>query len=66
MTDSKINISVYDIAGREIAVLVNGFKTAGKHSVLFNASEFAGGIYFYRMITGDNRFLMTKKMALIR
>jgi len=66
--DCKVNILLYDINGREVKTLVNETKTAGYHSVQFNASDLSSGIYFYRIITksASNDFVMTKKMMLLK
>jgi len=55
---------VYDILGREVATLVNEVKQAGIHTVDFNASNLASGIYFYSMKSGD--FTAVKKMVLVK
>ena len=60
----KVSIKVFDILGREVATLVNDYKTAGTHSVEFNASRFASGVYFYQINTGS--YVETKKMVLLR
>jgi len=59
-----VSLKVFDILGREIAVLVNEYKTAGTYSVEFNASKFASGVYFYQLKSGN--FLETKKMTLLK
>ena len=46
---SRVSIKVYDMVGREIAVLVNGEISAGTHQVKFNGSGLSGGLYFYRL-----------------
>jgi endoglucanase Acf2 len=61
-TDVKIN--VYDILGREVAVLVNNVLTPGTYKAEWNASQFASGTYFYRITAGD--FSETKKMMLVK
>jgi len=43
---------------------MNGVKNAGTHSVEFNASGFASGVYFYRIEAGD--FVNVKKMILMK
>ena len=58
----NVEITVYNILGNKIATLVNEFKSAGNHSVSFNASNLSSGIYFYKIIT--NEFVQTKKMIL--
>jgi len=60
----NVNMTVYDAAGRETAVLVNEHLNAGNHEVSFNASGLASGVYFYRLIT--NGFTETKSMVLIK
>ncbi len=50
---SNVKLAIYDIAGREAAVLVDGFKPAGRHSMLFNAANLPSGVYFARLTAGD-------------
>ena len=59
-SSDKVSIIVYDILGREVATLVNEYKNAGTHTVEFNATGFASGIYFYQINSGN--FFDTKKM----
>ncbi|MHB9013489.1 MAG: T9SS type A sorting domain-containing protein, partial [Ignavibacteriaceae bacterium] len=61
---SFVTIKVYDVIGREVAVLVNEEKPAGDYSIIFNASNLASGIYFYKMQAG--RFEKTQKMILLK
>ena len=63
-TDGKVSIRLFDMSGKEVAVLVNEVKTAGYYSVNFNASSLSSGVYFYN-ITADN-FTATKKMMLVK
>lgn len=61
----NVSLKVYDVLGKEIATLVNDFKTAGNYSYDFNAgSNLTSGIYFYTLST-DN-FISTKKLTLIK
>ena len=62
--DSKVKISVFDMAGREVDILVNELKQAGFYSVDFNASGLSSGIYYYTVSAGS--FIATKKMTLIK
>jgi hypothetical protein len=59
-----VSLKVYDVLGREVANLVNEQQTAGNHSVNFNASKLASGIYIYTLKAGNN--LMSKKMMLMK
>ena len=49
---SDVKLSVYSIAGQRVATLVDGYLPAGKHTALFDGSDLASGIYFYRLETG--------------
>jgi hypothetical protein len=61
---SFVSLKVYDVLGREVATLVEGVVPAGEHTVHWDASGFAGGIYFYRLsgTTGD----VVRKMVLLK
>jgi hypothetical protein len=60
----NVKLVVFDILGREVATLVNEFKTSGNYIVDFNASYLASGAYFYRLEAGN--FTETKKMLLVK
>ncbi len=60
----RVRLVVYDLLGREVAVLVDGYQTPGEHRVTFDARSLASGIYFYRLIAGGA--VQTRKMALVR
>jgi len=59
-----VTITVYDILGNEVEVLVNEFMNSGSHNISWDASRFASGVYFYRVNAGE--FTETKKMVLIK
>ncbi|MEO8513344.1 MAG: T9SS type A sorting domain-containing protein [Ignavibacteria bacterium] len=66
--DGNINLTVYDITGKTVIELVNGFQKADYYSVTFDGSTFASGIYFYR-ITGNSseeKFTNTLKMIIVK
>jgi hypothetical protein len=44
-----VTLKVYDILGREVETLVNGFKSAGSYEVEFDGSRLSSGVYFYRL-----------------
>ncbi len=58
------NLKVYDLLGREVAVLINQTLPSGEHTYHLNASGFSTGVYFYRLSTGNA--VITKKMLLIK
>ena len=62
--ETNVSLRVFDAKGREVAELVNGFQSAGVHSVTFDASALASGVYFYRMQAGD--FVQTRKLTLLK
>ena len=59
-----VSIKIYDITGREIAILVNETKSSGNYSVIFDGSNLNSGFYFYQIIAGD--YQETKKMSLLK
>jgi len=64
-----VSLTVRDVLGREVAMLVNSFQVAGNHSVRFDGSQFTSGIYFYTLSTldkSDDYFTSTKKMILLK
>ena len=62
--NSRVDLRVFDMLGREVAVLVNEFKSAGTHSVEFSASNIPSGIYIYKLDTGTKS--LTRKMTLLK
>jgi len=62
--NADVQISIYDITGRLITMLINEFQTAGYHSITWDASSFSSGIYFLKM--WSNNFIKTQKMVLIK
>jgi hypothetical protein len=62
--ESKVTLEVYDLLGRKVCTLVNTKKSAGNYSVIWNASDFSSGIYFYRLKI--NSFQKTMKAVLIK
>ncbi len=60
----NVTLKVYDILGRVVANLVNSNQIAGTHTINFNASNLASGIYFYKLETGS--FQSVKKMMLLK
>jgi hypothetical protein len=59
-----VRLSVFNILGQDVEILVNKSLKAGKYEVSFNAFELPSGVYFYKLVTGD--FSQTKKMVLIK
>lgn len=60
----KIRLTVYNILGRSVEILLNEEKEPGKYEIVFLADYLPSGVYFYKLET-DN-YSVTKKMVLIR
>ena len=60
----RVKMSVYDMLGREVSILVNEIKSAGTHSVSWDASGMSSGIYMYSLETESLR--TTRKMTLMK
>ena len=59
-----MNLTVFDILGREVSELVNDKRDAGVYEVTFDGSNLASGVYFYRLQAGD--FEATKRLLLVK
>lgn len=57
-------LTVYDILGRELSVLVNEWKVPGSYAVRFDEAGLASGVYLYRLTAGS--FVQIRKMILVR
>jgi len=61
----KVTLEVFDILGRRVATLLNGEnKSAGRHSITFDARNLASGMYIYRLRAGNS--VIIKKLTLIK
>jgi hypothetical protein len=61
---SQVNLAVYDIAGKKVAELVDGWRNPGLHEVTFDATALASGVYLYRLDAGE--FQAQGKMLLVK
>ena len=61
---SHVTLTVYDVLGHEVAVLVNGFRGAGEYSLTFDGTGLASGVYFYRLHAGD--FVAARKLVIVK
>jgi trimeric autotransporter adhesin len=62
--NSFVLLKIFDVLGREVAILVNEKQFAGTYVATFNASQYPSGVYFYTLKAGN--FAETKKMMLIK
>jgi hypothetical protein len=61
---SHVSLKVFDVTGRMVAALVDGWNEAGSHQVTFDGSKLSSGLYFVKMQAGD--YGAVKKMMLIK
>lgn len=59
-----VTLKVYDMTGREVATLVNGYQSAGSHTVAFDGSGLASGTYLYKLY--GNGFQFSRTMVLMK
>jgi hypothetical protein len=64
LAEGLVTLKIYDVLGKEIAVLVNEYKNAGNYSTTFDASDLASGVYVYQLHVND--FVATKKLVLLK
>lgn len=62
-TDGHARLAVYDVLGREVAVLADGVQKAGEHQVVFDAGHLPSGLYIYRLETADMQLAHTIMLA---
>jgi hypothetical protein len=68
----NVSLKIYDALGREIETLVNENLKPGSYEVSWNASAYPSGVYFYRLVVGDNTnnggydYSESKKMVLVK
>ncbi|MDZ7401078.1 MAG: T9SS type A sorting domain-containing protein [candidate division KSB1 bacterium] len=60
----KVKLAVYDLLGREVAILVNQHQPAGYYEVTFDGRDLASGIYIYRLEAGA--YVAIRKLVLVR
>jgi hypothetical protein len=61
---SSYRLTVHNLLGEEVAVLLDATLPAGLHSVQFDAQDFSSGTYFYRLLGGAS--ILTRKMTIIK
>jgi len=59
-----VNLSVYDITGREVVNLINEFRAAGINKIQFTSENVSSAAYFIRITTEDHT--ATRKMMLLK
>jgi hypothetical protein len=60
----RVRLSVQNILGQEVAILVQGIQSSGAHEVKFSGEKLGSGVYFYKLETNEGS--ITKKMMLMK
>jgi len=60
----NVSLKLFDVLGKEVMTLVNEYRAPGSYEVRLDASNLAGGMYFYKLVSGS--FSETKKMILVK
>ncbi|MBK7255785.1 MAG: T9SS type A sorting domain-containing protein [Ignavibacteria bacterium] len=59
-----VSLKIYDVLGKEVAVIVNNNVNPGTYKYNFDGSNLVSGVYFYRLEAGD--FTDVKRMVLVK
>lgn len=62
--ESYVSVKIYDLLGREVAVLTEGKRPAGEHRISFDAKNLPSGVYVYTLTATD--FVSSKKMVVLK
>ena len=62
--NKHVTLTIYDITGREVTTLVDGYQYAGEHSVIWSAVNMPTGVYFYRLVAGS--YTTVRRMLLVK
>lgn len=61
---SDVRLEVFTVTGQRVALLLSGMQNEGAHTISFDASDLASGVYLYRLTTGQET--ITRKMMLLK
>ena len=59
-----VTLTIYDVLGRQVEIVLNEYRNTGHHKLLWNASDVPSGIYFVRMQSGS--FNQVRKVMVVR
>ncbi len=62
--DGEVKLTVFNVVGQSVRVLVDGFQTAGYYEVMFDANDLPAGIYLYKLQVGN--YSSVKRMTLVK
>ncbi|MCP3685682.1 MAG: T9SS type A sorting domain-containing protein [bacterium] len=61
---SDVRLNIYNLSGQRVETLIDKQYPTGEHSVIWDASEYSSGVYFYKLSAGENTF--TKRMTVLK
>lgn len=64
--DNFVSLKIYNSLGEEVSTIINGMVSAGTHEVNFDAKDLSSGVYLYVLRAGENDFIKTMKMILMK
>lgn len=64
LNHGNVKLSIFDVSGKEVEVVLDALQAPGTYSVNYNASKLSSGVYFYKLQTAD--FTQTKKMIVVK
>ncbi len=62
--DGEVKLTVFNVVGQSVRLLVDGYQTAGYYEVMFDANELPAGIYLYKLQVGN--YSSVKRMTLVK
>jgi hypothetical protein len=63
-TDAEVKLTVFNLVGQSVQVLVDGYQQAGEYEVIFDARDLPAGIYLYKLQVGE--YSSVKRMTLVK
>jgi len=63
-TDAEVKLTVFNLVGQSVRVLVDGYQAAGDYEVKFDAEDLPAGIYLYKLQVGE--YSSVKRMTLVK
>lgn len=63
-TDATVKLTVFNLVGQSVRVMVDGYQTAGYYEVSFDATDLPAGVYLYKLQVGE--YSSVKRMTLVK
>lgn len=63
-TDASVRLTIYNLVGQSVQVLVDSYQSAGDYEIVFDANDLPAGVYLYKLQVGD--YSSVKRMTLVK